>query len=228
MLVARVLFSRLVSVLTFALSEPRSSAVQDASSARSEGTSETSGDVDLEVLKRRLGNGDADAFEQIFRRLSEPVFRFVCGMVQDEALAHDLTQDTFAKLWKIRDRMDAVDSLRAYVFQMARNRVYNQQRDEKTRREHDEDLRQFHESASPPSPARDADASVLRSILEQWIDELPDRQQEALCLRRQEHLSHDEIAEVMDISPSTVNNHIVRAMKHLRERLQEYRPDLLS
>jgi RNA polymerase sigma-70 factor (ECF subfamily) len=197
-------------------------------SARSGGTSETSGDVDLEVLKRRLGNGEADAFERIFRRLSEPVFRFVCGMVQDETRAHDITQDTFAKLWEIRERVGEVDALRAYIFRMARNRVYNRQRDEKKRREYDEDLREFHEDSSPPSPARDADASVLRGILEQWIEELPDRQQEALCLRRQEHLSHDEIAEVMDISPSTVNNHIVRAMKHLRDRLQEYRPDLLS
>ena len=200
----------------------------DASTSRRESPSGADDEPSLDALRDRLGEDDEVAFERIFRRLSEPVFRFVCGMVQDEALAHDLTQDTFAKLWRIRDRMDEVDSLRAYVFQMARNRVYNQQRAEKTRREHDEDLRQFHESASPPSPARDADASVLRAILEQWIEELPDRQQEALCLRRQEHLSHDEIAEVMDISPSTVNNHIVRAMKHLRERLQEYRPDLLS
>jgi RNA polymerase sigma-70 factor (ECF subfamily) len=200
----------------------------DASTSRRESPSGADDEPSLDALRDRLGEDDEVAFERIFRRLSEPVFRFVCGMVQDEALAHDLTQDTFAKLWRIRDRMDEVDSLRAYVFQMARHRVYNQQRDEKTRREHDEDLRTFHESASPPSPARDADASVLRAILEQWIEELPDRQQEALCLRRQEHLSHDEIAEVMDISPSTVNNHIVRAMKHLRERLQEYRPDLLS
>ena len=200
----------------------------DASTSRRESPSGADAEPARDALRDRLGEGDKGAFERIFRRLSEPVFRFVCGMVQDEALAHDLTQDTFATLWKIRDRMDEVDSLRAYIFQMARNRVYNQQRDEKTRREHDKDLRQFHESASPPSPARDADASVLRAILEQWIEELPDRQQEALCLRRQEHLSHDEIAEVMDISPSTVNNHIVRAMKHLRERLQEYRPDLLS
>ena len=200
----------------------------DASTSRRESPSGADDEPSLDALRDRLGEDDEVAFERIFRRLSEPVFRFVCGMVQDEALAHDLTQDTFAKLWRIRDRMDEVDSLRAYVFQMARHRVYNQQRDEKTRREHDEDLRQFHEASSPPSPARDADASVLRAILEQWIEELPDRQQEALCLRRQEHLSHDEIAEVMDISPSTVNNHIVRAMKHLRERLQEYRPDLLS
>lgn len=228
MLVARALFSRLVSVLTFALSEPRLSASQDASSARSGAASEASDDADLEVLKRRLGDGEADAFEQIFRRLSEPVFRFVCGMVEDEALAHDLTQDTFAKLWAIRDRMEDVDSLRAYVFQMARNRVYNQQRDEQVRRDNKAELRASAAHASPTAPDTALDTDMLRSRLENWINELPDRQREALTLRRQSDLSHEEIAQVMDISPNTVNNHIVRAMQHLRSRLRDHRPGLLS
>ena len=149
-------------------------------------------------------------------------------MVDDEALAHDLTQDTFAKLWSVRDRMDDVDSLRAYVFQMARNRVYNHQRDEQVRRDNRADLRASSTHASPPAPDTALDTDMLRSRIENWIDELPDRQREALTLRRQSDLSHDEIAEVMDISPNTVNNHIVRAMQHLRSHLRDHRPGLLS
>lgn len=183
--------------------------------------------MSFDALRSRLGQGDAAAFEHVFRRLSEPVFRFVCGMVQDEALAHDITQDTFAKLWTVRDRMDGVDSLRAYVFQMARNRVYNQQRDEQVRRDNRARLRETSVHASPLSPDTALDADMLRARLEEWIDELPDRQREALALRRESDLSHEEIAEVMGISPNTVNNHIVRAMKHLRSRLDDHRPDLL-
>ena len=182
----------------------------------------------LDALRRRLGQGEESAFERIFRRLSTSVFRFVCGMVQDEALAHDITQDTFAKLWSIRDRMDDVDSLQAYIFQMARHRVYNHQRDQQVRRDNEAHLEDAHPDASPPSPDKSLDADMLRSLLERWIDELPDRQREALTLRRQQNLSHDEIAEIMEISPSTVNNHLVRAMKALRGRLRDHRPDLLA
>jgi len=149
-------------------------------------------------------------------------------MVQDEALAHDLTQDTFAKLWSIRDRMETVDSLKAYVFQMARHRVYNHHRDQQVQRDNQAHVKENQPSSTPPSPDNTLDAAMLRSLIEDWIDELPDRQREALALRRQDNLSHDEIAEVMDISPNTVNNHIVRAMKHLRSRLRNHRPDLLS
>ncbi len=199
------------------------------STARRDSTSRPdASEPSLDALKNRLGRDDEAAFERIFRRLSEPVFRFVCGMVQDEALAHDITQDTFAKLWSIRDRMDTVDSLRAYVFQMARNRVYNHQRNEQVRRDNQEHLQDAHPDSSPPSPDNTLDADMLRSMLEEWIDELPARQREALTLRRQNDLTHEEIADVMDISANTVNNHIVRAMKFLRGRLREHRPDLLA
>jgi RNA polymerase sigma-70 factor (ECF subfamily) len=181
----------------------------------------------LDTLRERVSDGDEEAFEHLFRRLSERVFRFVCGMVQDEALAQDLTQDTFAKLWRIRTRLGEVASLRAYVFQMARNRVYNHQRDQQVRRDNQPELEETHPNASPSSPDTDLDTAMLRSMLEDWIDELPDRQREALTLRRRSDLSHDEIAQVMGISPSTVNNHIVRAMEHLRSRLRNHRPELL-
>jgi RNA polymerase sigma-70 factor (ECF subfamily) len=207
---------------------PLSSTEEDPAASSGPPDSPAGDEPGLDALRSRLGTGDEAAFEQIFRRLSAPVFRFVRGMVQDEALAHDLTQDTFAKLWAVRDRMETVDSLRAYVYQMARNRVYNQQRDERTRRDHRARLDEASAHASPPAPDTALDADMLRSRLETWIDELPDRQREALTLRRRSDLSHEEIAEVMDISPNTVNNHIVRAMKHLRSRLHDHRPDLLS
>jgi RNA polymerase sigma-70 factor (ECF subfamily) len=207
---------------------PSASSHADSTARRGATPSPDADEPSLDALRARLGTGDEAAFECIFRRLSEPVFRFVCGMVQDEALAHDITQDTFAKLWSIRDRMDAVDSLRAYVFQMARNRVYNHERDQQVRRDNQASLQEAHPDSSPPSPDKTLDADMLRSMLEQWIGELPDRQREALTLRRQKNLSHDEIADIMDVSPNTVNNHIVRAMQFLRSRLRERRPDLLS
>lgn len=202
----------------------------DAASGPSPSSSEAapSNPPSIEGLQERLAHGDETAFEHLFRQLSEPVFRFICGMVNDEALAHDLTQDTFAKLWSIRDRLNTIGSLRAYVFQMARHRVYNQQRSEEVRRDNQAEMKRLHPDASPPSPDHTLDARLLQDLLDEWVAELPKRQREALLLRRQNNLSHDEIAAVMDISPKTVNNHLVRAMKRLRRRLHDHRPDLRS
>ncbi len=182
---------------------------------------------DIDTLKRRISASDRAAFEQLFRRLSPRIFRFVRGMLSSDAPAYDIIQDTFAKLWDIRTTLDEVDAIVPYVFQMARHRVYNRKRDESTRRDNEALLADAIHPDSSASPESELDAELLRDMFDQWIDELPSRQREALTLQRMQNMSHAAIAEVMGIAPSTVNNHIVRALEHLRNRLREHRPDLL-
>lgn len=179
-------------------------------------------------LAERLADSDRSALEAVFRRLSEPVFRYVAGMVDDEAEARDITQDTFLRLWSAREELAEVESLPAYVFRVARNRVYNRQRDRRTREKRSSEL----ESAVPPSrpdaPDEELEARQLRALVDSWLDELPERQREAVVLSRREELSHEEIGDVMGISPHTVNNHIVNGLEKLRRRARRDRPDLLS
>jgi RNA polymerase sigma-70 factor (ECF subfamily) len=182
----------------------------------------------LDDLRQAIARSSASAFETLFRRLSERVFRYVRGMTGSEATADDVTQDTFARLWSHRERLDDVDNLTAYIFQIARRQVYNLHRDRRVRRDNEAQLRNRELAALPDAPDAEVDTEMLKEMLDAWIHELPERQREAITLSRLEGLSHDAIAEVMDISPHTVNSHIVQAMKHLRSRLREHRPDLLS
>jgi RNA polymerase sigma-70 factor (ECF subfamily) len=181
---------------------------------------------DLDRLRRRIAASDEEAFEAVFERFGTQIFRFVRGMVGDDALAHDLVQDTFTKLWTAREKLSDVDSLPAYLYQIARNAVYSHQRSEQTRRDYQESYGRHRDGTWQRSPDDDLQSRELQSKMQEWVEALPDRQREALLLAREDDLSHDEIAEVMDISANTVNNHIVKAMKTLRHHLREYRPDL--
>jgi len=178
-------------------------------------------------LRRRLALSDKEAFEALFDRFGTRIFRFIRGMVGDDSLAHDLVQETFTKLWVAREKLSEVDSLPAYLYQIARNCVYSHHRSERTRRTYRDDYGRNHVDTWLPSPADDLQANDLREKMRQWVEALPKRQREALLLAREEDLSHEEIADVMDISPNTVNNHIVKAMETLREKLRDYRPDLM-
>lgn len=179
-------------------------------------------------LAERLADSDRGALEELFRRLSEPVFRYVAGMVEDEATARDVTQETFLRLWSAREQLADVESLEAYVFRAARNRVYNRARNERARRDRHSRVGPAAGSGGPAPPDEQLDARELRELLDRWIRELPDRQREALLLSRREELSHEEIGDVMGISPHTVNNHIVRGLEKLRHRARRERPDLLA
>ncbi|WP_022835897.1 RNA polymerase sigma factor [Salisaeta longa] len=182
----------------------------------------------LNVLCTQVAKGNRHAFERIFRRTSERVFRYAAYMTGSDTEAFDIVQDAFMALWERRDQLGDIEALIPYILQMVRHRVYNKQRGARTRRRNEEQLPRDVLRAAPPLPDEQVNADQLHSLMDQWIEALPPRQREALTLRRIDGLSHDDIAEVMDISPHTVNNHIVRAMDTLRERLRTHRPDLLA
>jgi RNA polymerase sigma-70 factor (ECF subfamily) len=179
---------------------------------------------------RRLKASDRSAYAELFEEMYDPLFRYVRSITKTPDAARDVTQDVFIRLWEVRDSLSTDQSLEAYLYRIARNRAYNHERNQRTRTEKEEDVREQTpaQPAPPTRPDVQADADQLEDRLWRWIGELTERQREALVLSRFDGLSHEEVGEVMDISPRTVNNHIVRALKHLRGRINDYEPNLLD
>ncbi len=174
---------------------------------------------------RRLAAGDAAAFEELFRATHASLVHYAVTFTRDRPAARDLVQDAYVRIWERRAGLDPQRSLKALLFRTVRNLALNHARDHHTRRHlldgYDPGLYREH---APDEHTAGAD---LGRRLDAWIGELPGRQREALVLSRFDGLSHDEIAEVMEVSPRTVNNHLVKALRHLRERTRAYEPTLL-
>lgn len=176
---------------------------------------------------RGLRRSDHRAFEKIFRSMYESLVRYTNHIVNDAEVSGDLVQDVFLRLWEMRQHVDPGKSVKSLLFRMVRNSAYNYQRDEKRREEilREDATLQTHSVALPDTLFT---AQRLDDKLQLWIDGLPERQREALVLTRFEGLSHHEVAEVMGISPRTVNNHLVKALETLRDQIRAYEPDLLN
>jgi RNA polymerase sigma-70 factor (ECF subfamily) len=179
---------------------------------------------------RRLTESDRSAYEAVFREMYEPLVRYACSITKSRASAGDIVQDVFVDLWESRSALDPSQSLEAYLYRSVRNRAYNLHRNRRTRTDKADDVQDepVGHLSRPPSPDDAVDARDLEERLKAWIDDLPERQREALELSRFQGLSHEDVAEVMEISPRTVNNHIVRALRSLRERIRTYEPSLLD
>jgi RNA polymerase sigma-70 factor (ECF subfamily) len=142
-------------------------------------------------------------------------------IVQDRSAASDILQDVFLKLWQVRSTIDPERSLRALMYQMVRNFAFNHERQRK--RHASEELEADHPSVGFDTlNDEQLDADSLMGHLTHWIDEMPARRKEAFLLSRFEGLTHEEIALLMDLAPKTVNNHIVLALQHLRQHLQDF------
>ena len=173
-------------------------------------------------LCARLRASDSSALRDLFHLLREELLRYVTAIVRDDTVAHDLVQDVFVSLWDLRERLDPDCALRSYIYRMARNRAYRHLRDERLHAAKHELImgEQAHMFPQASLPDADTDGELMSEHLRRWLAGLPERQREALSLSRFQGLSHREIAAVMGISARTVNNHILRALAHLEQKIR--------
>ena len=170
----------------------------------------------IELLKT-----DADkAIDQLFRNYYSFLCRTVYRIIPDSNLAEDLSQEVFYEVWKKRDRLKINTSLSAYLRRAARNKALNYIRDQRIKFE---DQKEFPESIKlSTSPSKNLETEELEKLIEEAIDQLPERCRIVFSLSRFEEMSYAQIARELDISPKTVENQISKALKLLKEAVEPY------
>lgn len=171
---------------------------------------------------KEIKASDETAFSKLFHHLHPRLMKFSWRYTQTKTSSEDIVQESFVKLWQKRTTIDPQQSLLSYLYRIVRNRSLNYLRDQRT---HSVAISELPEHVLKscdyiPTMVPADDEPGARMLL--LIDQLPGRQREAIRLSRFEGLDHEEIAYVMDISPRTVNNHIVAAINTLREQWHEY------
>ena len=174
-----------------------------------------------------LRQSDQGAFEHMFRTLHGPLVQYALMFSKSRPIALDIVQDAFLKLWEVRETLDPNRSVKALLYRMVRNLSLNEQRDRQSRQLKLLDVKRSRATDFHTLQAG-VDAAVLKTKLQAWINALPERQREALLLSRFEGLTHDEVAHIMEVSPRTVNNHIVKALKQLRSQIRAFEPAILE
>ena len=166
---------------------------------------------------RAVRDSDPDAFAALYDELHAPLLRYACTITHDEAAAYDVLQDAFLKLWQVRDRLDPARSVKALLFQIVRNLALKSRRRLKFEQ-------RWPETGLDPGTddvvAEQVDAEHLRTAVQDWLDAMPERRREVFQLSRFGGMTHQEIATVLEISPKTVNNHLVEALRTLRNVLR--------
>ena len=167
-----------------------------------------------ETYALEIRSGNRLAFSDFFRKNHDQYVRYAMRFVNEKADALDIVQDVFVKLWKNRLNIDPQKSIVSYLYTSVRNQSLNFIRDHSSKKE------TLDEEIIDEIELEENDSSNLLQALKTCITELPERQREAFELSRFEGLQHHEIAEIMNLSSRTVNNHIVTALKILRDKLQ--------
>lgn len=175
---------------------------------------------DPQLRVAAIGAGDVDAFEHLFRSLYPHLLRYVTHRIGSGAIAEDLVQDVFVGIWRQRRSLDPERPVRAYVFRCARNAIANHGRRQRLDRRLRDWLRSRpgRAAADPDHAATDEFAAAVVKA----VRELPPRCREVFTLSRDGQLTYAEIAATLGLSTKTVENHMGRALKRLREALRPF------
>jgi len=183
------------------------------------------------ALMLRAKRGDRAAFTELVEKYKQPVMNFIFRTLRDEAEAEDLAQNVFLQVYKSRARYKQTAKFSTWLFTIARNLCLNELRRrsrhpaeslEEAHAEHEDQPRQQFEDKKIILPADKLLHGELAQKIEEALAELPENQRTAILLCRQDELSYEEIAEVLDCSLSATKSLIHRGRETLKEKLKPY------
>ena len=162
-------------------------------------------------LTRKIQQSDLDAYELLYRDQFKQVMHFFWIRLQNQTLSEDLTQEVFTRVWTNRHKLNPSKSLLAYIYRIANNLLIDHYRNHRRQKEIPFEVK--HENMT------DESSIEQKIILQEALDQLPEKLRTVLLYRRNMGLKNAEIAAICGISVKGVEKRMQLAMKQLTKAL---------
>jgi len=173
---------------------------------------------DDKLLVLQLNNNEVEAFDALFRKYSEKLFRFSFSLLKNKEDSQGIVQEAFLRIWRKREAIDSTKSFKSFLFSISYNLIVDRLRLRLKDQEYRKFLVHFFESENYEL-TNDLDYDKIVLQIRNAVEELPAKRKQIYTLSRELGLSHKEIAARLNISVKTVENQITLALKHLKTKL---------
>jgi RNA polymerase sigma-70 factor, ECF subfamily len=180
---------------------------------------------DETALMDHVREGDERAFAEVVDRFWGRTFTYARRLCGDRDRAYDIAQEAFTRLWQRRAEWRPTGSVAVWLLRTARNLVVNDQRKWNVRARWARHASRD-DMPSPRTPLQEVEGEELRVAMERAVAALSPRRREAFTLFHLQDLSYREIAEIMEVQPQSVANHLQAALADLRVALGPFFPAL--
>lgn len=171
---------------------------------------------DAELL-RLVANDDENAFTELYRRYKDKLYGFALHLSRSEEEAKDLVHEVFSKIWEKRNTLKNKELFGSYLYKMIRNFSMDHLRRFSLKTAVLDQLDK--NSVTAFSADSDVICKEIEQKMEAGIAQLPNRQREIYRLHRDKGLKYTEIAQLLGLSVSTVENHFSRALDNIRKNI---------
>lgn len=169
-------------------------------------------------LITKLKAGSEKAFNLLFYKYERKLYAFSLSILPSGEDAEEVVQEVFYKIWKRRDLLDEQMSFKAFIFTVAKNYIYNLL----SKRVSETAYKRYYLSATSnqvSSTEETCQFHDLKNTIEQMVNEMPEKRKRVFTMSRFQGLTNREIARQLNLSLSTVENHINKSLKALKQQL---------
>jgi RNA polymerase sigma-70 factor (ECF subfamily) len=179
----------------------------------------------------RAAAGDEAAFSYLAEKYHRPIIHFLFRMVRNQAIAEELAQEVFLRVYRSRASYRAEAKFTTWLYRIATNLAVNHARDTR----HERVVQSVYldapeeQSGAKPDVADDepsAEQSLLRAermkAIRAHVMALPERQRMAVVMHKYQGMDYREIGEALKLSESAIKSLLFRAYQTLRERLKDF------
>lgn len=173
-----------------------------------------------EHLICQLKAGSHQAFEALYYKYIGKLYNFTKILLNDNAIAKDITQHAFLKVWELRESINIErGSFSGYLFQIVKNEIYKES-ERQLKVMLISNLKDY-EISSKDEVVCKIDNNLLNEQIEKLLNDLPSGRREIFLMRRNDYMSSKEIAIKLSISERTVETQIYRTIKYLKSKLAD-------
>ncbi|WP_341836025.1 RNA polymerase sigma-70 factor [Chitinophaga pollutisoli] len=181
----------------------------------------------IRSLQEEIARNDSEqAFAALFRLLYDRLIRFCMQYVSSREAAEEVVSDVFVRIWERRAGLTEVGNLEVYLFVSVRNQAYNYQEKYSSMRISPLENGEW-ELTDAGDPGRDMEWKEMSARLDREVNLLPDQCRKVFRLIKEEGFRYKEVAQILNISPRTVETQLFRAIRRLQEAVGHWLPDRL-
>lgn len=188
---------------------------------------ELSRDKDERVIRDNkwvedLNKGDKNAFEAIYKCYYAQLYHFLVRYLSSGPAIEDTIQQVFFNVWQNRENLEPRGTLKSYLFTAVRNQAFKQlDHDNKVDRNQSEWIENY--QGSEKNPELHFELEELEKAYQEAVEKLPEKRRHIFLMHRQNNLTYQEIADVLEISIKTVETQMSRSIKFLSIYLKRFR-----
>lgn len=179
----------------------------------------------LNDLTLSLRKGEKKAYEEIYDDFFGVLYHLSLQYLHDENISQEIVQETFMKLWEIRETLNEQFSIRNFLYTITKNSCLNYLRNQKIALSHQKNIKYMEMQYNYMALEQLGNYVEFDELFKRMNDAiaiLPDELRETFLLSRFEELHYKEISEKQSISIKTVEARITKALRILRIELRDY------